>query len=314
VINYKDDEEEREEHFLSENKEDFIVSFSTTRQRCLIQTSGEGKRYVFHYRSTDDVPKFILTNLPPCCISVKDKYPCPNSSSTAYYLAAEEDGFLYLIEGTPTASSKKALWHIGKASRTSIYDVIRCDNQNNEDSQYVTVDASIQKDVRLKLTYDGSQDAVRFGVYVNTKSGVHYQFSCNDLWIGRNEEQNPTDGKWHAVLSETPINFKEESNRNNPTFSYLTCKIPNDQGPCSKRNAMEGDRIDVLPTEEDPSDQSKYRLPLYENSAKEDGGFGVLPKAGKSSHPSEPSREIAPPGDHHPHHVRSKDRRRCRVM
>jgi hypothetical protein len=71
VINCKDDEEEREKPFPSENKEDFTVSFSTTRQRCLIPTSGEGKRYAFHCRSTDDVPKFILTNLPPCCISVK---------------------------------------------------------------------------------------------------------------------------------------------------------------------------------------------------------------------------------------------------
>jgi hypothetical protein len=77
---------------------------------------------------------------------------------------------------------------------------------------------------------------------------------------------------------------------------------------------MEGDRTEVLPTEEDPSDQSKHRLPLYENSAKEDGGIVVLPQDGKSSHPSEPSREIAPPGDHHPHLVRSKDRRCCTVM
>jgi hypothetical protein len=157
------------------------------------------------------------------------------------------------------------------------------------------VDGDFKNDVKLKLTNDGSQEAVRCRVLVTTDSGIYFQFSYNGFWIACLNDS--TNGKYTAVLSEkTAIKFKMESD--DSKFVYLICTITKDQGQCNKENTVEGDRTDELQTEEDPSYQSKHRLSLYEKNEKEDGGIVGFSQDGKSSPPSEPSIEIAPPCYH----------------
>jgi hypothetical protein len=301
VINCKDDEEEREKPFPSENKEDFTVSFSTTRQRCLIPTSGEGKRYAFHCRSTDDVPKFILTNLPPCCISVKDKCPCSNSSSKDYYMTASDDDLLCLKEGAPPEGSRTACWQFHEAPRSHVDLVIGCCNQKYTVIQYITVDKSGPESSRLKLTSDGQlSKATPFRERKITKTGVHFQYKSDSYegWISLGEKQD--DETYSLVLSAagTAISFTRRSCTSEKSSYYLICEIPEGIGLFSKGNAMEGDSTDVFSTEGDRIVPSEHRLSLCgENGAKEAGGIVVLPKDGMSGHPSEPSQESQPPDD-----------------
>jgi hypothetical protein len=299
VINCKDDEEEREKPFPSENKEDFTVSFSTTRQRCLIPTSGEGKRYAFHCRSTDDVPKFILTNLPPCCISVKDKCPCSNSSSKDYYMTASDDDLLCLKEGAPPEGSRTACWQFYEAPRSRADLVIGRYNQDNTDTQYITVESS-----RLKLTYDGQLiKATPFRQCETTKNGVYFQYKSDSREGSISLGEKQDDETYSLVLSAADtaiISFTKRScfGTGEKSVYYFICEIPKGVGPCSKGNAMEGDSTDVFSTEGDRIVPSEHRLSLCgENGAKEAGGIVVLPKDGMSGHPSEPSQESQPPDD-----------------
>jgi hypothetical protein len=279
VINCKDDEEEREKPFPSENKEDFTVSFSTTRQRCLIPTSGEGKRYAFHCRSTDDVPKFILTNLPPCCISVKDKCPCFNfnSSSKAYYMTASDDGLLCLKEGTPPESSRTACWQVlnaGQSSDQSSVDCYICCHNQNNDIRYITVDGSGQKlnrqANRLKLTVDGKKDADSlFRQCKASKTGSHFKYKIvsHDLWIGLGEKQH--DDNYPLVLSDDAICFMKTACNYASEISgvHLTCNISHGRTICLEEYAMEKCSTDISSTED-----------------------------GKSGPPSNPRQDIQQPG------------------